>query len=101
MNDDITANYHGGNEFSVWANPPEHVKQRHRWIVFHCLKALGGVATCDEIIVHLDWGHQSVSPRWTELKQMGWIIETGDRRLTRTGRSAALFAVAPELQDQS
>jgi predicted Rossmann fold nucleotide-binding protein DprA/Smf involved in DNA uptake len=97
MSDDITSNYHGGNEYSVAANPSENAKKRHRYIVFHCLKALGGAATCDQIIEHLGWGHQSVSPRWTELKKAGLIVATGERRPTRTGRTAGVYAVAPGL----
>lgn len=49
-------------------------------------------ATCDEVEVALGLRHQTASARCYELKHMGWIYETNDRRPTRSGRKAVVLA---------
>ena len=48
-------------------------------------------ATCDEIEVMLDLTHQCASPRCTELREKGLIVDSGRRRITRSGRRAAVY----------
>ena len=50
-----------------------------------------GTATCDECEVRLDMRHQTCSARICELKVSGLIVDTGERRVTRSGRSAAVY----------
>lgn len=49
-------------------------------------------ATCDEVEVALGLRHQTASARCYELKHMGWIYETNQRRPTRSGRQATVLA---------
>jgi hypothetical protein len=56
--------------------------------IFAC-KAHG--ATCDEVEVALDLRHQTASARLYELKNQRAIVDSGWRRPTRSGRSAAVW----------
>ena len=47
--------------------------------------------TCDEIEMYLDRTHQSISARINELRDSGWIIDSGKRRKTRSGRAAIVW----------
>jgi hypothetical protein len=47
--------------------------------------------TADAVQVRLRGTHQSVSPRVTELARNGWIVDTGQRRKTRSGRWAIVY----------
>jgi predicted ArsR family transcriptional regulator len=53
-----------------------------------------GEATCDEVEVFLGMPHQTASARIRELSLMGLIVDTGDRRKTRSGRLARVYASA-------
>lgn len=61
--------------------------------VFVVLKRYANGATCDELERWLDMRHQTLSARVRELWQEGWIMKTGEIRLTRSGRSAQVYAV--------
>lgn len=50
--------------------------------------------TCDEVETALGYRHQTASARLRELSLSGAIHDTGDRRLTRSGRSARVYRVA-------
>lgn len=52
-----------------------------------------GDATCDEVEAITGLPHQNVSARIWELKgpKFGWIVDTGRRRHTRSGRLAAVY----------
>lgn len=52
-----------------------------------------GTATCDECEVALDMRHQTCSARIREMKVRGLIVDTDERRPTRSGRSAAVYRV--------
>jgi hypothetical protein len=60
--------------------------------VFDVIRSRGD-ATCDEIEIITGLPHQNVSARIWELKgpRYGWIVDTGRRRQTRTGRLAAVY----------
>ena len=47
--------------------------------------------TCDDLEVWLQGRHQTVSPRVNELRDKGWIVDSGKRRRTRSGRLAIVW----------
>jgi hypothetical protein len=47
--------------------------------------------TADELIVELNRGHATVSARVNELANAGWIVDSGIRRKTRSGREAVVW----------
>lgn len=47
--------------------------------------------TTDQLQQRLWGAHQSISPRVTELRQAGWITDSGIRRKTRSGRAAIVW----------
>lgn len=49
--------------------------------------------TCDEVEVLTGLKHQTVSARIRELVIMKAIEDTGDRRMTRSGRTARVYAI--------
>lgn len=49
--------------------------------------------TCDEVEVWLDMSHQTASARIRELAKAGTIVDSGQRRKTRSGRKAAVYVV--------
>jgi len=49
--------------------------------------------TCDEIEVVLGFRHQTASARIRELVLTGFLLDTGRRRHTRSGRPARVYAV--------
>jgi hypothetical protein len=54
--------------------------------------------TCDEVEIMLDGRHQSVSSRIRKGVQDGYLMNSGDKRKTRTGRNAILWMVKPKEQ---
>jgi len=50
--------------------------------------------TSEEIQVALDLIHQTCSARTTELVLKGWLVDTGERRRTSTGRKARVLKAA-------
>jgi DNA-binding transcriptional ArsR family regulator len=52
--------------------------------------------TCDEIEVALDMSHQNVSARLRELALANLIYDSGERRQTRSGRTARVYLAAPK-----
>ena len=61
--------------------------------VLAMLKRLGG-STCDEAQVMLSMTHQSCSPCFTWLSKDGQIYDSGQRRVTRSGRKAIVWRVS-------
>lgn len=47
--------------------------------------------TTDAIQARLHGTHQGISPRITELRDKGWIVDSGIRRATRSGRKAIVW----------
>lgn len=97
MTDDITANYHGGNQFSheAFESTPEERRRHDRLRILSFLRATGS-ATCDEAEVALDMTHQTCSARFSDLKKAGQLEPTGDKRVTRSGRNAGVWKVADD-----
>jgi predicted transcriptional regulator len=50
-----------------------------------------GKVTCDEIEVVFGLRHQTASARVRELSMLGEIVDTGERRKTRSGRTARVY----------
>ena len=48
-------------------------------------------ATCDAIECALDMRHQTASARVNELRNGGFIFDSGERRNTRSGRKATVW----------
>ena len=93
---DPTANYHQGDIFSVAAHESiADVKQQLRARVVAYIANCGdNGATSDQVERDLHMPHQTVSARITEAKARGEVIPSGQRRLTRSGRSAAVLVAA-------
>lgn len=53
-----------------------------------------GEMTADEIAARLGLSILSTRPRCTELKRLGRIRDTGERRPNASGRNAAVFSLA-------
>jgi len=56
--------------------------------------------TCDEAEIKLRMRHQTCSARITALNKKGKIMDSTRRRLTRTGRRAIVWVVAPRKSEQ-
>lgn len=54
-------------------------------------------ATCDEIEVDLELRHQTASARVRELFLLGFVVDTGERRRTRSGRRAIIWAASADV----
>lgn len=50
-----------------------------------------GGLTCDELESQMGGRHQTISPRVNELRDNGWIVDSGERRRTRSGRRAIVW----------
>jgi predicted HTH transcriptional regulator len=62
-----------------------------------CLRALSGCpegATADEIAAALDRSILSIRPRFSELRKVGKIRDTGQRRQNQSGCSAKVWRAA-------
>jgi predicted HTH transcriptional regulator len=96
-------------EFQDWATPrarhnaPETsheaaesvapVASRLAKRVYEHIKDRGGL-TCFEVEEITELSHQTASARITELRQKGLIKDSGQRRLTGSGRKAVVWVVA-------
>jgi hypothetical protein len=73
---------------------PPHLSVGFReWNGFWRHIASAGSKTCDEVDVGLHMRHQMASARIRELVLGGRLRDTGHRRLTRSGRLAAVSAI--------
>jgi hypothetical protein len=50
-----------------------------------------GASTCDELEIIMDGRHQSISATLTNARKQGLIVDTGERRPTRSGRQAIVW----------
>jgi transposase len=65
-----------------------------RELVLFTIRASGHRGmTCDEIEQILDMRHQTISARVNELRNGGWIVDSGIRRPTRSNRNAVVWVV--------
>lgn len=53
-----------------------------------------GGLTRDELVVEFSRTWQSVTPRVTELKKWGWIVDSGEVRRTRSGCGASVMVAS-------
>ena len=63
---------------------------RQKQLIMGCYHARQNGLTCDEIEVAL--GFQTASARIRELVLNGFLVDTGRRRQTRSGRPARIYA---------
>jgi len=94
---DITANYHQGSETSkiAYLHTPSKVRSQHRQQIIEKIHEIGD-ATCSELEVLLNLTHQTASARISELKRDEIIKETGNKRLTQSGRPAHVYKLNEE-----
>lgn len=94
---DVTDNYHKGNEASKIAHlsTPSKVRSHHRQQIIEKIHEIGD-ATCSELEVLLNLTHQTASARISELKRDEIIEETGEKRLTSSGRPAHVYKLNKE-----
>jgi len=97
MTADIAAGRHGGDKYSTAANPPSAIKERDRTRIWGWVRTRRDIgAICDEAEVALGMTHQTASARFSELRRLGLLEDTGRSRLTRSGRPARVhIAVTP------
>lgn len=65
--------------------------------VFEIIQRMPEGATCDQVAQMLGVGVNSVSGRFTELKRNWLIRDTGQRRITRSGNWAKVYAAYQEV----
>ena len=75
-------------------------KHEYRHKIYSEILFSGG-ATCDEIEVALELRHQTVSCFIRFLTQDGLLYDTGDRRMTRSGRKAIVWKVCVPFSQES
>lgn len=93
---DVTKNRHGGADTSAAAFQSTTTMSRAlaRNIVYAEVFASGDTGiTCDCVEENTGMSHQTASARITELMIEGKIRDTGQRRKTRSGRTARVYAV--------
>lgn len=90
---DPTAAYHGDNPESVaaWDSIADSAETLRRQVVDHIDSCGGHGATSDETEAALDLSHQTCSARFTEAKKYNQITPSGEKRMTRSGRWAAVY----------
>ena len=71
---------------------PEAKARREHQILAH-IKTNGGT-TCWEVETELRLLHQSASATITRLRKAGYLVDTGKRRPTNTGRMATVWGAA-------
>jgi hypothetical protein len=96
---DICQNRHGGNAESQKANATTNKSRDCRRVLEYLTEVGSRGATCDEMEVEMGMSHQSCSARCSDLLRDGAIkrkpLGLGyERRVTRTGRSAAVLVLS-------
>ena len=92
---DVTKNFHNGADTSAAAFQSTTTMSRAlaRNIVYSQVFAFPCGVTCDAIEEATRMSHQTCSARITELVIEGKIRDTGERRKTRSGRTARVYVV--------
>jgi hypothetical protein len=93
---DITAGYHGGDDFSEAAHDTiVDEKSRLQRMVFDYVARCSTGATCEEVELALGLSHQTASARITELRSVDQLVNVdGERRRTLAGRWARVHRIA-------
>ena len=80
-NEDITANYHRGNERSVEAHEATRSsKSADCMRILAALRQQQDGLTCDEAEQVLGMRHQTCSARFADMKRKGWLFTYGKRK---------------------
>jgi len=82
----------------IAAERAETMADRQRIKIFQALAACGP-QTSDEIAIRVGLLTHQVIKRVSDLRNDGVIIDTGERKRTRTGRPAAVWKLKPEQLD--
>lgn len=92
---DPTAAHHGGNAESAAAyeSIAEDAPRLRRAVLIWTQRRGWWGTTSDEAEQGLGLSHQTVSARITEAKRIGALVDSGRRRRTRSGRTAAVYVV--------
>ena len=72
----------------------ETMAQRQAAAVYACLQVYGP-QTSDQIAQHINLLPHQVIKRVSDLRNSNAIVDTGERRRTRTGRPAAVWQIKP------
>jgi biotin operon repressor len=88
-----TAPFVSGSDTSqdAAASMADRVGQTRQKVYESIATSLSKGQTCDEAEEALEMTHQTVSARIKELKDTGYIVDTGDRRKTRSKQKAAVY----------
>ena len=97
----VGAPYVAGSDTSrdAAASVAPHLTRLEAVVYEHIVRQGADGSTCDEAEVATDLAHQTCSARVRGLVQKGLIIDSGDRRPTRSGRGARVYVTmthAPE-----
>lgn len=76
------------------ASSAQSMAKRHKARVYAALKS-GVPQTSEELARRTGLHHSQVWRRVSDLRNDGSVIDTGQRRLNRSGRQAAVWALAP------
>jgi hypothetical protein len=60
-------------------------------VVLEAIRDLGGAATIEAVADHTGLSLVSVSPRFRPLARLGKIVESQERQLNRSGRTAVVW----------
>lgn len=96
---DITAGKHGGVDTSVAAHRTTSDETRHRLRqrIVDAVTARKSVGmTSEELVTSTGIPLQTVSARVSELLRDGVLYDTGDRRSTKSGKTARVLKVTTE-----
>jgi Mn-dependent DtxR family transcriptional regulator len=88
--DDITENRHGGSDTSAAANPTQASKRARKDLIYGYLMTHGS-ATVDELSAYFNLPPNEISGRISEMKREGIVRDSGERRVTRKGKKAAVI----------
>jgi hypothetical protein len=70
-------------------------------IVYETIKMFPNGCISDEVLRMLPtFTHQTISPRYAPLIRKGWVIDTGERRKARSGRSQRVMKAAEKQQQE-
>ncbi len=82
---------HRGVETSREATTVKEASRKAK-VVLNKIKARSDYgAICDEIVIETGWPNQTVSARFRELEQKGYVFKTSKRRDTSRNRSAIVY----------
>lgn len=79
----------------ISAERAESMALRHKALIYAALKT-GGPQTSDELARQVGLLPHQVIKRVSDLRNDGVVMDSGDRRPTRTGRPAAVWALRPK-----